>query len=276
MDANSLKDQLSQEAERTYILSIRLTPNGFSFSIQNFLVDNSFYYENISFPSGSSYLNSLEEAIFKNELLLLPFKKTNIIIANDRFTLIPGNLYSENAKTRLYDFNMGDRKEHLLTDKLPHTDIVNIYGLQDDIHSFLMRTFATPSFYHHLSILSEYFSLRSKMGNSAKMICQIRDGIIDVCCFNKGQLQLLNTFPYKHVNDAAYFILNAWNNLGMDPYTDTLQLTGDISETQPLTAMLSSYLAEVVPVVFPAQLFSLGQETVLAHFDLIALQMCEF
>lgn len=275
MDKLSLKDQLDSETARKYILSIRLTPNGFSFSIQNFLADNSFFFENIPFPTGTPLLSSLEEAILKHDYLLLPFKKINIIIASERFTLIPDELYNESTKEKFYEFNLGDRKERLLTDKLPHSGVVNVYGIHEEVHAFMMRTFSNPVFHHHLSILTEYFSLRSKMGNSAKMICQVREGMLDICCFRKGHLQLLNTFSFKHINDASYFILTCWEHLGMDQKTDTLQLTGEVNLTQPLTALLSPYLAEIIPVVFPAQIFSLGQETMLASFDLIALQLCE-
>lgn len=265
---------MDYEHSKEYILSIRLMPDGFSFSTHNVLVEDSFTYREIHFGSTSNYLAALEESIHQTEELLLPYRLVEIIVASSRFTLIPSELYHEKTAADWYSFTVTPKQEKILTDRLEHTGALNVYGIEEDVYAFLNRTFSTPRFHHHQSILCEYFAIKSKMGNSDKMICQPRHGMIDILCFSKGRLRLANTVEYRHLNDAVYYILSVWSNLKMNQATDTLHLTGDQKQISDLTSLLNPYIGSISPVVFPTQMFNLGKESLDAPFDIIALPLC--
>ena len=262
------------ENSKEYTLSIRLMPDGFSFSIHNVNAENSFHFEKHFFGPTANYLAALEEGILQREELLQAYRQVHIIQASQRFTLVPSELYRDDLKQTLYAFNITPRREMILCDSLEQTGAFNLYGIDEEVYAFLCRTFTNPEFHHHLSILNEYFGVKSRLGNSDKMICQLRDGMLDLLCFSKGKLLLANTFSCRHPNDAAYYILNAWKSLHMDANADTLQFTGPSDEINELTTLLNPYIASITPVVFPAQMFNLGNESLDAPFDLIALPLC--
>ncbi|MEG1617821.1 MAG: DUF3822 family protein [Bacteroidales bacterium] len=274
MEKLSLKEKIDSGIAKEYTLSIRLMPDGFSFSIHNFLLENSFCYESHIFPAGKCFLSALEESILRNEQLLLPFGKINVLVASNRFTLVPEPFYADSEKEKLFDFNLNRAHEVILTNRMKQTGAVNIYGIEKDVYAFLLRTFHNPNFFHHISVLTEYFAGRSKLGNSAKMICQYRPGMIDIICFRKGKLLLANSFKALHPNDATYFILNCWKNSGLDAEGDTLQITGDQKLCQEVSSLLTPYLAHIEPIVFPTQIFTMGKESIKSPFDLIALDIC--
>ncbi|MGL4292811.1 MAG: DUF3822 family protein [Bacteroidales bacterium] len=259
---------------KEYTLSIRLMPDGFSFSIHNPGEENSLRYETCLFGSSANYAAVLEDEILSREELLLPYRRVNIIIASSRFSLVPIDLFAESQKEKFYEFLQTPVSETILSDMLEHTRAVNVYGVEQQVYAFLCRTFCNPVFRHHLSVMSEYFILKSRMGNYDKMICQMRYGMLDILCFRKGSLMLANTFKYRHINDVVYFILATWKSLRMEPHTDSLQLTGNSADINELTTLLNPYIAAITPVVFPAQMFNLGKESMETPFDLIVFPLC--
>lgn len=274
MSYSLLKDHLNFENAKEYTLSIRLRSDGFSFSIHSFLIEKEYIYEAFKFRSNTSFIAWIEDMILSNELLLLPYRKVNILVASNRFTLVPNELYDEDQKQALFNLSFDHRREQLLTDQLTQCGAVNLFGLAPELYAFLMRTLCNPVFHHHTSVLIEYFALRSKLGNSAKMICQVHEQSIDLVCFSKGRLLLANQFEIKHINDAAYFILNCWQNIAFDAHKDLLQMMGYKPSITLLQPILENYLANIEPVLFPSQIYSSDNDSINSPFDLIALDLC--
>mgnify|MGYP000794979832 FL=1 len=98
---------------------------------------------------------------------------------------------------------------------------------------------------------------------------------IDIACFNKKGLLFANSFEYGDIHDAAYYILNVWEQQGFDQEKDELQLTGDKEPRQIITRIAQEYIRQVRPSIFPPQLFKLGKETLEAPFDLTVIPLCE-
>lgn len=273
---------MDYDRQKDFILSIRLTPDGFSFSTHCMTEENSFSYRHAGFgqdnadaPHSASYLAALEEHVLRSEELLLPYKQVNIVVATNRFTLIPDELYDAATAPQWYSFTLQPRQEKILTDRLEHNGARCVYGIDEALHAFLQRTFPEARFRHHLGILGEYFLLKSTEGNTDKMVCQLSHGMADILCYSKGHLRLANTYRFRYINDAAYFVLATWKSLAMSQQVDSLHLIGDRRQTAELTALLERYIAHISPVKFPAQMFNIGQESLNAPFDLIALPLCE-
>ena len=85
---------------------------------------------------------------------------------------------------------------------------------------------------------------------------------IDIACFNKKGLLFANSFEYGDIQ-------------GFDQEKDELQLTGDKEPRQIITRIAQEYIRQVMPSIFPPQLFKLGKETLEAPFDLTVIPLCE-
>lgn len=258
-----------------YILSLRLSPASLEFSLHDPLADGSFYFQHESFSGNESYLQQLEKSIYENDFLLKEYRKTYIIFSTDRFTLIPAT-FAEGERTRAYyDFCLEKRDETLQSNKLIRNSCYNLFGTDPDVSAFFQRTFYAPVFIHHISPLCEYFHNKSRFGNFSKMYVQIQPEFIDILAFNQQGLIFVQTYPCHHTNDAVYFILNAWKQLGFDQQKDELQITGTAHARKEIVEILKKYVINVVPVIFPPRVYELGKDTIQAPFDLIALTLCE-
>lgn len=258
-----------------YILSLRLSPESFEFSLYDPLADGSFYFQHEPFSGKERILQQLEKSIYDNDFLLKEYRKTYIIFSTDRFTLIPSTFAEGERARTYYDFCLEKRDETLQSNKLIRNNCYNLFGTDPDVSAFFQRTFYAPVFIHHISPLCEYFHNKSRFGNFAKMYVQIQPEFIDILAFNQQGLIFVQTYPCHHTNDAVYFILNAWKQLGFDQQKDELQITGTAHARKEIVEILKKYVINVVPVIFPPRVYELGKDTIQAPFDLIALTLCE-
>lgn len=265
------------EKTENYILSIRLRNDGCYFAISDPTTNNSYKGQNIVFPpTGNTLLQSIEDAVYNQPVLLRTFRRTYIIIQSPRFTLIPKSIEPKAEKLNIYyDFCFPDHTDKILCNECPKNQLYNLFGVNNDIYAFLKRTFDNPLFLHQLTPLCEYFYRRSKIGNNSKMYVHLQKKWIDIACFNKKGLLFANSFEYGDIHDAAYYILNVWEQQGFDQEKDELQLTGDKEPRQIITRITQEYIRQVMPSIFPPQLFKLGKETLEAPFDLTVIPLCE-
>lgn len=258
-----------------YILSIRLQPDGFSFSVHDPLTDGSFYFQQEQFDESKSYCEALQDAVYANEILLKDYRKIYVLISSSRFTLLPESLADGENLESCYNFCFPSHQEKILANKLPRNGCYTVFGLNADVYSFLSRTFANPVFIHHLSPLCEYFFSKSGVGNYARMFIQLQKDRIDIICYNNRNLAFANTFVCSSAPDMAYYILNVWQQLKMDQEKDELLYAGTDVHTDALLAILKRYIANMEPLVLPQRILELGKETVQAPFDLNILTICE-
>ena len=72
-----------------YTLSIRLSTDGFSFSVFNPLGDGEFSYYDREVDESLSLTANLKQTFRELEWLKRPFRRVNVLMADKRFTFIP-------------------------------------------------------------------------------------------------------------------------------------------------------------------------------------------
>ena len=101
----------------------------------------------------------------------------------------------------------------MLYNVLPRNNITIIFGMDKSAYSFLKEQYPEARFYSQASPLSEYFSTKSRLGNSKKMYVSLRKDAIDLFCYERGHLLLVNSFECKRTSDRIYYLLYAWKQL---------------------------------------------------------------
>ena len=96
-----------------------------------------------------------------------------------------------------------------------------------------------------------------------------------MCIFGKGRLLMANTFDYRSPDDAAYYVLHAWQSFGFDALADEILLSGEKSRRDQITPLLRKYVNYVIPAIFPAAAMRIGHDAVRAPYHLILLALCE-
>ena len=78
-----------------YTLSIRLSADGFSFSIYNPLGENSFCFDSYAVNASCSMTANIKEMLTSTEALKYPYKRINILVDSPRFTPVPFDLFED-------------------------------------------------------------------------------------------------------------------------------------------------------------------------------------
>ena len=88
-----------------YTLSIRLSADGFSFSIYNPLTDNDFCFVPYPVNTGYSMTANLKEMLTETETLRYPYKRVNILYDSPRFTPVPLELFEDEQMDTVFYHN---------------------------------------------------------------------------------------------------------------------------------------------------------------------------
>ncbi len=258
-----------------HILSIRLMPGGFSFSIHNPSEASDFFFAHIKKESKQSMKQCMEEALEQYPDLSFAFDKIFVIVAGERFVQMPKALITDQTTSEAAyrcALSEGEDKEEILTNEWGATQ--TIFGLESQLYHFLRRTFQGFQFVHHTHILYLYFDHRAKMGNFDKEICLIHEHAIDLLVFKHGKLHLVNHFVSAQANDKAYYILAIWQQTQLQKERDYLQYHSSTEQGAQVIEQVTPYLKQVTPLVIPQDSIAFANQHPDAPFDLIVLPLC--
>lgn len=257
-------------------LLLRLSPSELHVVAYSIIEDNSLIYRRFPLENNpDSYLRSLEETIYDNPMLLGDFRRVYCVIQTSTHIVVPAEYTSDNDRETLLTASHPDFKGSIFTDTTGCRNAIIIAGIENYLSAFLHRTFHNVAISSHLSPLCCFFSAKAGKSNNIKTLVNLRESSLDIIIMQGGNLMLANTFSFSDPMDAVYYILACRNRIGLDPHNDELLLSGDASVREKILPMLRTYLARVMPMIFPPQMFKSGKDAMIAPFDLIVTPICE-
>ena len=224
--------------------------------------------------SEDNYLRSLENCIYDTPLLLLDFNRITLAFTSRRFMIAPDAL-SDAQASDAFKALYGDVPGDVAIDHLPRCSAKIAFELPAGVLRFINRTYENVTIHHHLRAVCEHFAAKSQGASVSRQYVYLHDSTADVCIFSQGRLALANSYSCPTPDDAAFFVLNAWQQAGLNPTTDELQLIGDRTVRDAVAPMLRNYVTYVMPAIFPAASMRMGHDAVKTPFDLILLLLCE-
>jgi len=251
---------------KQYTLSIRLSTDGFSFSVYNPILEDSMSIIEKKEDVSLSLTANLKAVFHESDFLRQPYKRVNVLMAGKRFTMVPLDLFEdEQEQTELLFYHNHPKKENetVLHNVLRKNGIVLVFGMDKSAHSFLTGQYPDARFYSHATPLIDYFSAKSRLGNSRKMYASVRKNGIDVYCLDHGRLLMANSFECTHTEDRIYYLLYTWKQLDFDQERDELHLTGTLPDKEKLISELKKFVLHIF-IMNPA-----------TNMDLQALLTCE-
>ena len=246
MSEREISGNIDLNRSHQYILSIRLSTDGFSFSICNPLSDSSIYYLQKETDPSLSFAANLKQAFREIEFLCYPFKKVNIMIINKRFTLVPFELFDDEQNEAIFYYNHSEKEnEEVLYNILKKSNIAVLFGIDRSIFLLIKGYYPDARFYCQTATLIEYFAVKSRPGDSRKMYVHLNPDSIDVFCYEKGHILLINSFNCKVTEDRVYYLLYTWKQLQLDQEKDELYLTGNLRDRYNLLKELQRFILQV-------------------------------
>ncbi|MCK9159323.1 MAG: DUF3822 family protein [Bacteroidaceae bacterium] len=229
-----------------YTLSIRLCADGFSFRIFNPTDEDNSSLTEFKTDDSISMTANLKKAFDGSESLNKKYKRVNVIMASRRYTTIPLDFFDDEQAEIIFHFNHPKiENETICYNILKNKDIVILFGIDKSAKKFIFEQYPEAQFYSQASPLLEYFSAKSKIGNTNKMFVSIRKETIDIFCFKKGKIQLVNSFECNETTDRMYYILYTWKQQQFDQQYDEIQLTGIMNDKEQFIKELRKYIYHV-------------------------------
>ena len=269
--------ELDFNKSEQYSLSIRLSTDGFSFSIYNPISGNDFYSRTYPVNTQRSMAANVKSFLAATDELKYKFKQTNILIHSQRYTIMPLDIFEDEYMEKVFYQNIRERNnEIVLCNTLRNSNSVVIFSIDKLTHVFLSEQFPQCRFFSSISPQIEYLTIKSRTGNTKKIYLNINDGNIDVIALDNGRLLLANTYSSPSVNDINYFVLNIWQQANFNQERDELYITGSKEIKKRIITELQKYICHIY-IINPQSEFNNSAITKIEDipFDVQTLILCE-
>lgn len=266
------KDLVAQP--QLWRLAMRVGEQAVDVAINTPLEDHALIYRHFELDSGMEPLAAFEDLIYDNPLLLSDFSKVDVLIDTPRFTLVPTEIGSDEARADIVQAIWPDPALTTLAQPLPTGETL-LMAVDSGLVSFLRRTFLEGRILHPIGVLATYFSARSQQGNASKLFCRLRPGAVDMVGLAQGRLVAATSAEAPTSEDMAYFILATAQTCGLSLDADELCLYGQAELRERVTPLLRPLARYVMPVIFPSEIFKAGKDALHAPFELMILPLCE-
>ncbi len=225
----------------TNITTIRLTPDGFS--LYNATDGRTFY----DVAPGPDFVQRLQDAILDHLPVADAQEGLTCEVETTRLLLPPADITDATLQQQLYDvtFSAPSDEEQMLTQALtlPTGQALQLcFGLSRTLYNFLIRNYESVSFCHPIASLLEE-GARMAQGNCLVVRCDER--YLELALFRDKQLHLCNSYHTSHAENRTYYVMNTWQQFGLDQLSDYLLVLGGTNEGLQVRASTHRFIKHV-------------------------------
>jgi hypothetical protein len=247
MDYSFERENFRAERNENCILSIQLSPDGFSFYIadkDSFNRPLYFFQKILDEPGLSPLMSALIDFNGFNEK---NFYRTDVVFNTHEFCLIPEEMFSDESGIEFL------RLSHPLPDqfksyssKIHGVNARVMFHVPDALKQILESGFVKFNIFHSVCPSSAF---ATKMKGRSCVINSFGKGIT-ITITEENSLLFFNTFSMADENDLVYYTLNAIKNCKLRAQDVQIYLTG--FDPQKNFTLFSKYISQ--PVVYTPEL----------------------
>lgn len=160
--------------------------------------------------------------------------------------LIPIDDYDESEAREQYAYVYpGSGKKLICASVLPSFKTVAVFAVSKDLNTVLSDNFGSVRLEPIMARMWEFLLQRSGNDNNKKLYAYFHGTQMELCSFARRRFAFANSFSVTDINDALYFLLGTWKQIGADGNRDDLFLTGKIPDRDALTNDARRFLRRV-------------------------------
>ncbi|MFA8299535.1 MAG: DUF3822 family protein [Hyphomicrobiales bacterium] len=236
----------------SYGLSIRITSDGFSFSVLNRKTNqfigfaNGFFIDLKRNHSLSEKINCLSEIYpFIND----SFSTVEWISDSNDNVIIPESLFSEANKDKHYEFNLNiDYENKILFEHIHNLSIVNTFPVNLNtikwVEEHWKLSLVTIRHYSSKLIENLYIDYINR-SNDTLVYTNVSNRKMDIILFQGKNLLLSNSFNFETAEDFVYFLMNIFARSNLNPENTELVFLGDIARNSDIYKSTHRYVRNI-------------------------------
>ncbi|HQO50562.1 MAG TPA: DUF3822 family protein [Bacteroidales bacterium] len=239
-----------EDYTRNYHLTIRVSPDGFSFVV--FSLDKNRYLGLETFQikridQQAKLAAALDELCILRQWITYPFHSVVVIVDNTFNTLIPVSLYEEKEKGVYLAFNQEFQdNSRIQSDLLKAAEAYNLYYLPNPLVEKVKDIWANARIVHLQSVLVESLLIthRNQQSDQTAFI-HLRHDNFDLIVLKNDKLLFINNFRFNTPEDFIYFVLFSFDQLRLNPETVQVVLSGIIEKGSKTYDILFQYVRNI-------------------------------
>ncbi|WP_436414686.1 DUF3822 family protein [Petrimonas sp.] len=240
-----LPENIDLAQSEKYILSIRLTPDGFSFCIFSPSDKSIFHYHSTVFSKNLPAIENIKKTFFEVNFFTHPFRKTLVTVVSPRFTTVPHAYFDKAIGNDIFAFNFHGNSGKVLSNHVAESSCHVLFDMDEEIYSFLSRNLWNPSFFSYKSHLLPFFSTHRVENGQNRCFVDFHDNLVSVTCFSGDKLLSSNAYLNNDKFDALYNIVNVWEKQQLDQNSDLLILSGNLADNKESIDTLKKLIKNV-------------------------------
>ena len=241
-------------------LSIRLHADGFSFFVCDLQNSSLIRGEHFRHAENLSVADQLLQELSRPDYFNRQIDQCFVLLCSPS-THVPLEEFRRDEAAELYAYTFGQQDMNQLRvayNILPQLECVELYAVPRDVEEAILQFYPTARFFAARAILMERLLLLEDDAHRdmpGLYVISETDGFT-LYAFEGRHLRFANTFTVSDTADAIYFILNTWQQLGLDALKQHLVFLTDSSERDhEVQKSLADYLLHIdvltPPDVFP-------------------------
>ncbi len=178
------------------------------------------------------------------DLFSSPYKSTTLLCCSLKETLVPTSVFDKSYSEDYIKFNFQSiDNEAVLNDDIKTLDITHVYTLNQSFLNTLKRIMPQAIIRNYKSALID--ACFTHNGTMSNVYVNTRQDCFDCIIFTEKGLLFANTFNYKSAQDFIYYLMNVLKQLGLNPESINLFLSGAIDEGDAVYNLIYKYIRNV-------------------------------
>jgi hypothetical protein len=236
-------ETLDINATHNYELSLQLSPDGVAFSILDTIRSKYILLRSFD-PDGNRYFtdDNIRDIIARDDFLTKEYKKVNIVMPSQKFTLVPEPLFDPGKNDEYFCLNLiKEENETIITNKVHEPAAYLIFSVARPLFEIAGHFY--PSVYpsHHIKPLLNQVTQYSKSHSGTYFHVHIEKEYFNVLVLEQNVLKFSNTYRFRNISDILYYVLNIFRTFGLGQDV-TLHFSGLTEKYDDLYSSFAIYV----------------------------------
>lgn len=179
----------------------------------------------------------------EDQKLQLPYRKVAVAFGKGLFCMVPQRLFQEAEKaTYLGHQSILTNSGNILSDNLPQHQAELIYEADDLSLKHAERYFPSAEKKNLHTVLLQAIRSHAATQGSYHLAVLISQKQLFLYAYDRTNLMLANSYTYRSAQDFLYYVLLAYEQLGIKTDQAPLYLSGRILEDSDIYRLLTRYI----------------------------------